>query len=62
MMHRQTSLTLLFCSTVFLLGLLAPPSLADIPQVISYQGKVTDSGGTTVADGDHRFSWYEKDP
>jgi hypothetical protein len=26
---------------------------ADIPQVISYQGKVTDSGGTPVADGSY---------
>lgn len=25
---------------------------AEIPQVISYQGKVTDSGGVPVTDGD----------
>ncbi len=36
------------------------PSSAEIPQVISYQGKVTDSGGTPVADGNYtmRFRIY----
>jgi hypothetical protein len=39
----------------------APPSSADIPQVISYQGKVTDTGGTPVADGSYtmRFHIYD---
>jgi hypothetical protein len=30
---------------------------ADIPQVISYQGKVTDAGGTPVADGDYSMTF-----
>ena len=36
-------------------------SSADIPKVISYQGKVTDSGGTPVADGSYpmRFQIYD---
>jgi hypothetical protein len=35
---------------------------ADIPQIISYQGKVTDSGGTPVADGSYtmRFQIYDQ--
>jgi len=36
-------------------------SFADIPNVISYQGKVTDSGGDPVADGNYtmRFRIYD---
>jgi hypothetical protein len=30
---------------------------ADIPKVLSYQGKVTDSGGTPVADGDYSMTF-----
>ena len=39
---------------------LTASSLADIPRVISYQGKVTDSGGDPVADGTYtmRFLLY----
>ncbi len=38
-----------------------PPSFADIPQVISYQGRITDSGGAPVADGTYtvRFRIYD---
>jgi hypothetical protein len=47
---------------VILVGLtfFAPPSSAEIPQVISYQGKVTDTGGNPVADGVYtmRFRLY----
>jgi len=34
---------------------------ADIPEVISYQGKVTDTGGTPVSDGTYsmQFSIYD---
>lgn len=39
---------------------LSPLASAEIPQVISYQGKVTDTGGTPVADGTYtmRFRIY----
>jgi hypothetical protein len=37
--------------------LVAPMSHAEIPQIISYQGKVTDSGGTPVADGDYSMTF-----
>jgi hypothetical protein len=38
-----------------------PPSNAEIPQVISYQGKVTDSDGAPIADGAYamRFTIYD---
>ena len=41
--------------------LLAPPSFADIPQMISYQGRVTNSGGDPVTDGNYtmRFRIYD---
>ena len=32
----------------FLVPVLAPLVFADIPQIVSYQGKVTDAGGTPV--------------
>jgi len=39
------------------------PAVADIPQVINYQGKVTDTGGTPVADGMYnmQFDIYNSD-
>ena len=37
---------------VLILGM-CTMSVAEIPQMISYQGKVTDSGGTPVADGSY---------
>ena len=53
--------------TVFLIVLAAfistpsPLAFAEIPQVISFQGKVTDTGGTPVADGSYtmRFRIYD---
>ena len=41
--------------------LLTDPIQADIPQILSYQGKVTDSGGVPVADGLYtmRFKIYD---
>ncbi len=43
------------------LGVVPAPSHADIPQVISYQGKVTDTAGNPVADGNYpmRFRLYD---
>jgi len=50
-------------SVVVLLEILALPqcALAEIPQIINYQGKVTDSGGNPVADGTYnmRFRIYD---
>jgi hypothetical protein len=46
----------------FVVGLLlASWSFAEIPQMMSYQGKVTDSGGSPVADGTYtmRFRVYD---
>jgi hypothetical protein len=44
----------LACLTVLgmIIITLAPLANADIPQMINYQAKVTDTGGTPVADGD----------
>lgn len=36
-------------------------SLADIPKVINYQGKVTDSGGTPVPDGNYQMRFRVMD-
>jgi len=61
MTHRGSLLTLVVCLAIVHLSFFASPSLADIPQVISYQGKVTDSGGTPVPDGSYgmRFNIYD---
>ena len=41
-------------SIVFVVVLMTPGLIvAEIPQVISYQGKITDSGGTSVPDGSY---------
>ena len=37
--------------------ILSIPANADIPQIINYQGKVTDSGGSPVADGDYSMTF-----
>ena len=48
----------LFGFTMFVFIILfAPPSLSDIPKVINYQGKVTDTGGTPVADGTYSMQF-----
>jgi hypothetical protein len=46
---------------VVLVVLLYGPAFAEIPQVISYQGKVTDTSGNPVADGNYtmRFRIYD---
>ena len=50
---------LIFC--VVLWSLMTVTVNAEIPQMINYQGKVTDSGGTPVVDGDYtmRFRIYD---
>ncbi|MBN1423248.1 hypothetical protein JXA88_01715 [Candidatus Fermentibacteria bacterium] len=55
--HLSVSLVLL---VQIVLVILPAPVFADIPQVMSYQGKVTDSGGTPVTDGSYpmRFQIY----
>jgi hypothetical protein len=50
---RTSLLFLLVTSTLFL----SITVRAEIPQVISYQGKVTDSGGTTVPDGSYDMAF-----
>ena len=47
--------------TVVLLIMMASLASAEIPQVISYQGKVTDASGNPVADGSYsmRFRIYD---
>ncbi len=41
--------------------LLTDSTSADIPQIINYQGKVIDTAGTSIADGDYvmRFQIYD---
>jgi hypothetical protein len=48
---------MLLVTAVVLLSVLCPPSHAEIPQVISYQGKVTDMGGIPIADGDYSITF-----
>ncbi len=59
MRRSQTVVTFILAVTA-LVATLFLPSLAEIPQVISYQGKATDSGGTPVADDNYtmRFRIY----
>ncbi len=47
-------------SLLILLTAVASVSQAEIPQMISYQGKVTDTGGSPVVDGNWmmRFRIY----
>jgi len=52
--HR--SLTYLSAIMVFMF-VLSLAAFADIPQMISYQGKVTDTGGTPVADGNYSMQF-----
>jgi hypothetical protein len=57
-MTRQSgSLALSVFVALVILASLTPPSLSDIPKIISYQGKVTDAGGTPVADGDYSMTF-----
>ena len=60
MTRHLSSLTLPVVLTLVVFVAFTPPSLADIPQLVSYQGKVTDTGGTPVPDGSYnmRFSIY----
>ena len=60
-MSQRSRINALFILFVLLLGSLVIPSLADIPQIISYQGKVTDSGGVPVTDGSYamRFRIFD---
>ena len=48
---------LVLASVVFCLVALSVTAVADIPKVINYQGKVTDTGGTPVADGDYSMTF-----
>lgn len=61
MTRRPTSLTLSTLIVLVSFLVCTSPSLADIPQLINYQGKVTDTGGTPVPDGsyDMRFNIYD---
>ncbi|MBN1424509.1 hypothetical protein JXA88_08135 [Candidatus Fermentibacteria bacterium] len=43
--------------SVLMLSMLIAVSLAEIPQVITYQGKVSDAGGAPVADGDYTMTF-----
>lgn len=45
------NLTSALICIAFCFGILLQPAHADIPKMISYQGRVTDGGGATVADG-----------
>ena len=60
-MSQRSRINALFILFVLLLGSLVIPSLADIPQIINYQGKVTDSGGVPVTDGSYtmRFRIFD---
>ena len=53
MPRNPKSLALYVVVAFVIVFFLTPPSSADIPQIISYQGKVTDSGGTPVPDGSY---------
>jgi hypothetical protein len=61
MICRRSLLTLAACLAIVHLSFFTTPSFAEIPRAISYQGKVTDSGGTPVPDGSYnmRFNIYD---
>jgi hypothetical protein len=48
-------------SLAITLSLLSVPGFAEVPNIVSYQGRVTDGGGSPVADGDYelRFRIYD---
>jgi hypothetical protein len=61
-MTRVPESLALFGFSIFLVVILfAPPSLSDIPKLLNYQGKVTDTDGTPVAEGTYsmQFSIYD---
>lgn len=47
--------------TLLLLGLIAVAAVADVPDAISYQGRLTDNAGDPVADGPYlvKFAIYD---
>jgi len=57
--HRADLNRIVFALIIILI--LWPPVSAEIPQMISYQGKITESDGTPVADDDYimKFSLYD---
>ena len=57
MIRHPSSLTVSLVVVLTFLSSLVSPSLAEIPQLITYQGKVTDSGGIPVADGDYSMTF-----
>ena len=46
------------CLIVAIYLILAIYAFAEIPQMITYQGKVTDSGGDAIADGSYTMRFY----
>ena len=48
----QRSLVALFCFLIF-----TSSASAEIPQIINFQGKVTDTGGTPISDGDYSMTF-----
>jgi hypothetical protein len=62
MTRHLTSHALPVFIAVVVLVAFTPLSHAEIPQLISYQGKVTESGGNPVADGSYtmRFQIYDQ--
>ena len=62
MTRHQISLILPVLITLVVFAFSTPSSHADIPQVISYQGKVTDTSGNPVADDTYtmRFQIYDQ--
>jgi hypothetical protein len=53
--------TLSFVSIALMVFILTPLSFGQIPKTISYQGVLTDAGGTVVADGSYNltFNFYD---
>ncbi|MBN1426220.1 hypothetical protein JXA88_16845 [Candidatus Fermentibacteria bacterium] len=56
-MNRATITAIVVTSVVCLAGI-AAVSQAEIPQTISYQGKVTDAAGNPVADGSYAMRFW----
>ena len=59
--HKSLALSVFVALAVLVLS--TPPSSADIPKIISYQGKVTDTGGNPIPDGtyDMQFSIWNQE-
>ena len=54
---KSTAFAFALAAAVVLLALLSAPVPADVPQLLHYQGVLTDGAGVAVADGDYQITF-----